>query len=327
MSAAIEVSGLAKQFKGFVAVDHVSFEVAEGEVFGFLGPNGAGKTTTVRMLCTLTRPSAGSARVSGHDIVREQAAVRKSIGIIFQDPSLDDRLTAYENLRFHGMIYRVPGRELGPRIEQALEWMELRERAQDLVRNFSGGMKRRLEIARGLLHAPRVLFLDEPTLGLDPQTRSRIWERLLRLRQEQSVTLFLTTHYMDEAENCDRIAVIDRGRIIALDTPARLKSQVKGDCVRLATADDARAEAELRTRYGLEPTRDAGGLRFEVQDGAEFVPGLVRELSVRVLSVSINPPTLDDVFLKLTGREIRDEEASGAEKLKSRLRRMGRGWR
>jgi len=327
MTPAIEVSGLTRRFKAFTAVDDISFTVNPGEVFGFLGPNGAGKTTTVRMLCTLIRPSAGTASVAGFDIVHRHNDVRRSIGIIFQDPSLDDRLTARENLRFHAMIYKVPQAEVSERISRALEWMELADRARDLVRNFSGGMKRRLEIARGLLHAPRVLFLDEPTLGLDPQTRSRIWERLLKLREERGTTLFLTTHYMDEAENCDRIAIIDHGRIIALDTPARLKAQVRGDCIHLETADDAAAEAEVRQRYGVEVVRDATGLHFEVESGAAFVPGLVRELSVPVRTVSVRPPTLEDVFLKMTGREIRDDEASEHEKLKGRLKRMGRAWR
>jgi len=327
MTPAIEVSGLTRRFKAFTAVDGISFAVNAGEVFGFLGPNGAGKTTTVRMLCTLIRPSGGTANVGGFDIVRQHNDVRRSIGIIFQDPSLDDRLTAQENLRFHAMIYKVPSADVKSRIADALEWMELSDRANELVRNFSGGMKRRLEIARGLLHAPRVLFLDEPTLGLDPQTRSRIWERLLRLRSERGTTLFLTTHYMDEAENCDRIAIIDHGRIIALDTPARLKAQVQGDVIHLETADDTAAEAEVKKRYGVEVVRDATGLHFEVESGAAFVPGLVRELSVPVRTVSVRPPTLEDVFLKMTGREIRDDEASEHDKLKGRLRRMGRAWR
>ena len=320
----IEVRDLTKDFKGFVAVNNVSFDVAAGQLFGFLGPNGAGKTTTVRMLCTLTQPSSGSAKVVGYDIVRQHNDVRRSIGIIFQDPSLDDRLTARENLRFHAMIYRVPLHDLADRIKQALEWMELTERADDIVRNFSGGMKRRLEIARGLLHSPRVLFLDEPTLGLDPQTRNRIWERLLLLRREQGVTLFLTTHYMDEAEYCDRIAIIDHGRIIALDTPRALKEQVEGDCISLRTADDTAAAAEVTQRYSVEVQRDANGIHFEVKDGAGFVPGLVRELAVPVIAVDVHQPTLEDVFLKLTGREIRDDEASGHDKLKSRIQRMGR---
>ncbi len=327
MTPAIEVSELVRRFKAFTAVDGISFTVNSGEIFGFLGPNGAGKTTTVRMLCTLIRPSAGTAKVAGFDLVHRQTDVRRSIGIIFQDPSLDDRLTARENLRFHAMVYKVPRAEVNARIADALEWMELADRANEIVRNFSGGMKRRLEIARGLLHSPRVLFLDEPTLGLDPQTRSRIWERLLKLRRERGTTLFLTTHYMDEAENCDRIAIIDHGRIIALDTPAKLKAQVQGDCIHLETADDTEAEAEVKQRYGVTVVRDATGLHFEVENGAAFVPGLLRELSVAVRTVSVRPPTLEDVFLKMTGREIRDDEASGHEKLKARLQRMGRGGR
>ncbi len=336
MPPIIRVDSLTKEFKGLLAVDHISFAVQPGEVFGFLGPNGAGKTTTVRMLCTLTRPSAGQAEVAGHDVVREHNQVRKSIGIIFQDPSLDDRLTARENLRFHAMVYRVPKSELRQRIADALNWMKLEDRADDLVRNYSGGMKRRLEIGRGLLHEPRVFFLDEPTLGLDPQTRNRIWERLMTLRRERNMTLFLTTHYMDEAEYCDRIAIIDHGRIVALDTPARLKEQVQGDRIRLSTSDNEKAAAEVRQllNTGLvdraHPTPvmvDNEGVRFEVKNGAEFVPKLIHELSVPVFAVSVHPPTLDDVFLRLTGREIRDDEASGREKLKTRLRRMGRAWR
>jgi ABC-2 type transport system ATP-binding protein len=319
----IEVRELTRNFKDFTAVDHVSFQVQAGEIFGFLGPNGAGKTTTVKMLCTLLRPTAGGARVAGFDIVRLHSQVRRNIGVIFQDPSLDDRLTARENLWFHGLIYKVPRRELPDRIVQALDWMELTDRANDLVRNFSGGMKRRLEIARGLLHAPRVLFLDEPTLGLDPQTRNRIWEHLLHLRAEQGVTLFMTTHYMDEAEYCDRIAIIDHGRIIALDTPDNLKAQVRGDIVDLRTDDDARTEQELRRRYQLAPLRDDQGIHVEVPEGDEFIPVLVRELSVRVKAISTRRPTLDDVFLKLTGREIRDDNASERDKLKTRMRRMG----
>ena len=279
------------------------------------------------MLCTLIRPSAGTAKVAGFDLVRRHNDVRRSIGIIFQDPSLDDRLTARENLRFHAMVYKVPRAEVNSRIAETLEWMGLADRAHEIVRNFSGGMKRRLEIARGLLHSPRVLFLDEPTLGLDPQTRSRIWERLLNLRRDRGTTLFLTTHYMDEAENCDRIAIIDHGRIIALDTPAKLKAQVQGDCIHLETADDAAAEAEVKQRYSVEVVRDATGLHFEVENGAAFVPGLLRELSVAVRTVSVRPPTLEDVFLKMTGREIRDDGASEHDKLKSRVRRMGRGGR
>jgi ABC-2 type transport system ATP-binding protein len=327
MTAAISATELTRRFRDFVAVDAVSFEVEAGTTFGFLGPNGAGKTTTVRMLCTLALPSAGSARVAGFDVVRERGDVRRHIGIIFQDPSLDDRLTARENLRFAARLYHIPNAEITRRIDTALEWMELTDRGDSLVREFSGGMKRRLEIARGLMHAPGVLFLDEPTLGLDPQTRGRIWEHLRRLKRERGTTLFMTTHYMDEAEYCDRIAVIDHGKIIALDTPAALKSAVRGDLVELATADDAAATAEVKQRWGLEAKPVDAGLCVEVSEGASFLPRLLKDLSVPVLRVDLRRPTLDDVFLKLTGRQIRDSAASSSDKTRSRLRRVGRGWR
>lgn len=325
--AVIVVDNLVKDFKGFVAVAGVSFEVMAGEIFGFLGPNGAGKTTTVKMLCTLLHPTAGTAKVAGYDILRQPSQVRKSIGIIFQDPSLDDRLTAKENLRFHGIIYKVPNQELPQRITKALEWMELSERANDLVRNFSGGMKRRLEIARGLLHSPQVLFLDEPTLGLDPQTRYQIWQYLIELRHEKNITLFMTTHYMDEAEYCDRIAIIDYGKIIALDTPHRLKARMQDDIVNIKTEDDLLTEKELWSKYKIKAKCDSEGLHFAVPNGAEFVPKMMRELNARVKAVTIRRPTLDDVFLKLTGREIREDSAGNREKLKSTMRRMGRAWR
>lgn len=318
------VEELTKSFKALLAVDRISFNVEPAEIFGFLGPNGAGKTTTVRMLCTLTRPSSGRARVGGYCVIRDQNMVRKNIGVIFQEPSLDDRLTALENLRFHGLIYRVPKQELARRIAEGLEWMELSDRSRDLVRDFSGGMKRRLEICRGLLHSPRVLFLDEPTLGLDPQTRARIWERLLELRYERRTTLFLTTHYMDEAEYCDRIAIIDRGHIIALDTPAALKARVQGDSIRLRTTDNNKAAAEITSRYGIQSVPEGEVIRFQTSSGAEFVPRLLQELSVPVISITIHPPTLDDVFLNLTGHEIRDEGASARDRLRSTIRRMGR---
>lgn len=327
MNPAIVTRELTRRFRDFVAVDRVSFEVEPGTVFGFLGPNGAGKTTTVRMLCTLAMPSGGQASVAGFDVVRQRREVRSHIGIIFQDPSLDDRLTARENLRFAARLYRIPGPELGPRIDGALEWMELSDRANSLVREFSGGMKRRLEIARGLIHSPDVLFLDEPTLGLDPQTRGRIWEHLERLKRERGITLFMTTHYMDEAEYCDRIAIIDHGRIIALDTPARLKAAVRGDLVDLSTENDAAAAAEIRARWAVEAKPVETGLSIEVGEGASFLPRLLKELSVPVRRVDLRKPTLDDVFLKLTGRQIRDPGASEGDKNRSRLRRVGRAWR
>ncbi|MBE0433428.1 ATP-binding cassette domain-containing protein [candidate division WOR-3 bacterium] len=318
----INVENLAKNYNGLWAVDGVSFHVREGEIFGFLGPNGAGKTTTIKMLCTLTQPSRGRASIAGFDIIKEPTAVRRSLGIIFQDPSLDDRLTAYENLKFHAMIYKVPRRERKERIDRVLKMTELEDRRRDQVRYFSGGMKRRLEIARGLLHEPKILFLDEPTLGLDPQTRSRIWDYLHGLRRAKKMTLFLTTHYMEEAENCDRIAVIDHGRIVALDKPENLKSTLKGDIVTVRTQDDDLAQQALAEKYGVPVKHDASGLHFEMERGEEFIPRLIREFSVPVTAVSVRRPTLDDVFLKLTGREIREESASDKDRLRTHMRHV-----
>ena len=318
----VEVEGLVRRYGTFTAVDGISFDVGAGEVFGFLGPNGAGKSTTIGMLCTLLRPTAGRAVVNGFDVVRRSDDVRRSIGLIFQDPSLDNYLTAQENLDFHAFAYDVPRAEARERADELLAMVELAERRHDQVKTFSGGMKRRLEIARGLLHRPRVLFLDEPTLGLDPQTRGHIWEYILDLREREGVTLFLTTHYMDEAEHCDRIAIIDHGKIVALDTPSKLKAGVGGDVVVLRTDDNAHARDEIRARFGLEPETRDGELRLEVPRGDEFIPDLVRGLSGRITSIGVHRPTLDDVFLKLTGRAIRDEEASSTDA----LRQMGRMW-
>jgi ABC-2 type transport system ATP-binding protein len=319
----IRVEDLARNFNGLWAVDGVSFNVREGEIFGFLGPNGAGKTTTIKILCTLLKPSRGQAWISGFDVLKQPTDVRRSLGIIFQDPSLDDRLTAYENLKFHAIIYKVPRKERATRIDGVLQMTELVDRRNDLVRYFSGGMKRRLEIARGLLHEPRVLFLDEPTLGLDPQTRNRIWHYLHDLRRTKKITLFLTTHYMDEAENCDRIAVIDYGKIIALDTPENLKQMVKGDIVTVRTQDDNLAEKELGKKYRVVVKRDSCGLHFEMDKGEEFIPQLVKDFTIPIAAVSVRRPTLDDVFLKLTGREIREETASEKDRLRQRVRRIG----
>lgn len=221
---AIKVENLTRKFNDFTAVDSISLSIKEGEIFGFLGPNGAGKTTTISMLCTLLRPTSGKATISGFDVVHESNRVRQKIGIIFQDPSLDDRLTAVDNLRFHGYLYQMSDALIKKCIPEVLNLVELYDRRNDFVRKFSGGMKRRLEIARGLLHCPKILFLDEPTLGLDPQTRAHIWEYILAMRKEANLTIFMTTHYMQESEICDRIAVIDHGKIIALDTPANLKN-------------------------------------------------------------------------------------------------------
>ena len=306
------MSALRKSFGELEAVRGVSFEVAAGEVFGFLGPNGAGKTTTINMLCTLARPSAGSARVAGHDVVRERDDVRRNIGLVFQDPTLDGYLTAAQNLRLHAELYGVESALVAPRMRQVLEMVGLWERRDAPVNTFSGGMRRRLEIARGLMHSPRVLFLDEPTLGLDPQTRSSIWRYIDELRQTEHITIFMTTHYMDEAEMCDRIAIMDRGEIVALDTPEALKAEVGADRVRISTEDDEAAIAALAERFDLEGRMSEGAVTFFVPAGEEFVPRLFAELGLAIRSVSVSRPTLDDVFMSHTGTSIRDAEESAA---------------
>jgi ABC-2 type transport system ATP-binding protein len=309
----IEVHDLRRRFGQFEAVKGVSFDVAPGEVFGFLGPNGAGKTTTINMLCTLLRPSAGNASVNGFDVVSQRSEVRRSIGLVFQQRTLDETLTAEQNLRFHAYAYGVPADVRERRLRELLTMVELWDRRGSKVRTFSGGMKRRLEIARGLLHHPRVLFLDEPTLGLDPQTRRRIWEYLAELRARDGLTIFLTTHYMDEAEHCDRIAVIDHGRVVALDSPANLKSAVGGDLVTITTGDGQAAADELRSRYGVSPSIVDGTVSFQVSAGEAFLPEFVRGFGQPMEAIGLRRPTLDDVFLNLTGREIRESDGSEPE--------------
>src|SRR3990172_3535977 len=247
--AIITAQNLTKRFKSLTAVDNISFSVDEGEVFGFLGPNGAGKTTTINILCTLLAPTLGKAEIAGFDCVKNSDEVRSSIGLIFQDTTLDAGLTAYENLKFHAYLYNLDRKLTEKRIEEMLGVVELLNRKHDFIKNFSGGMKRRLEIARGLLHYPRVLFLDEPTIGLDPQTRNTIFDFINTLRKRENITVFMTTHYMEEAENCDRIAIMDHGRIIAEGSPARLKAMVQGDIIRLVTADNQQAVREIETAF------------------------------------------------------------------------------
>ncbi len=316
----VQVNELAKRFGDIEAVRGVSFDVEHGEVFGFLGPNGAGKTTTINMLCTLMKPTSGSATLNGHNVSTESGAVRSSIGLVFQDPSLDERLSCMDNMMFHAMMYNVPRAERLPRINEMLKMVELSDRKDDDVKTFSGGMKRRLEIARGLVHHPTILFLDEPTIGLDPQTRNHIWNYINKLRKEKAITIFLTTHYMDEAENCDRIAIIDHGKIIAIDTPSNLKSQVGGDVMQISTADNLAAAKQLKEALDIEAIPDDGGLRFEVREGDRFIPKMIATLDVAVDSVQMRRPTLDDVFLNLTGRAIREEEASALDQLRSHAR-------
>ncbi|MBB5784700.1 ATP-binding cassette domain-containing protein [Nonomuraea jabiensis] len=306
---AVAVRGLRKTYGKVEAVKGVEFEVRPGEVFGFLGPNGAGKTTTISMLCTLVNPTGGSATVAGHDVVRDRDEVRRNIGLVFQDPTLDGYLSAEQNLRFHAELYGVPKSAVGDRIRQVMEMVALWDRKDAKVMTFSGGMKRRLEIARGLLHSPRVLFLDEPTVGLDPQTRSAIWGYINQLRLLEDITIFMTTHYMDEAEYCDRIAIIDHGEIVVIDSPEALKASVGKDRVQIQTSDDTEAIKALRERFGLEAAVREGAVTFAVASGEEFVPRLFAELGMPIRSVSVSRPSLDDVFMSYTGSTIRDAEA------------------
>jgi ABC-2 type transport system ATP-binding protein len=324
---AIEVHGLVKNYAEVEAVKGVEFEVATGEVFGFLGPNGAGKTTTINMLCTLVKPTAGSASVAGHDVVHERDDVRRNIGLVFQDPTLDNYLTADQNLRLHAELYGLQRDLVAPRMRQVLEMVGLWERKDSPVGTFSGGMRRRLEIARGMLHSPRVLFLDEPTIGLDPQTRRSIWAYIAELKEREEITIFMTTHYMDEAEWCDRIAIMDHGEIVALDPPEDLKAGVGKDRVMIHTDDDAAAIEALRERFAIEARMAEGAVTFGVPEGEKFVPRLFAELGVPINGVSVSRPSLDDVFMSFTGTTIRDAEEDAGKNRNRMMMQMMHGGR
>ena len=311
---AIETSKLTKSFNSLTAVDELDIAVESGEVFGLLGPNGAGKTTTISMLCTILKPTSGTARVNGFDIVKEATQVRKSIGIVFQDPSIDDRLTGRENLYMHANLYGVPPSEQKNRINRVLKLVELEDRADDILRTYSGGMRRRLELARGLIHFPKVLFLDEPTLGLDPQTREHIWTYVRELKKTHDITVVLTTHYMDEADRlCDRIAIMDYGRIIALDTPANLKETLEGDVITVKADNLDALSLVIAEKLGLNKTQKVNGtLEVTVRNGKSLMPRvmeLATENKIFVDSISLREPNLEDVFLHYTGRTIRSDTA------------------
>src|SRR4051794_23272509 len=320
--SAVEVRGLRKTYDDVEAVRGIDFEVATGETFGFLGPNGAGKSTTIGMLCTLVRPSDGAASVAGYDVATERDDVRRHIGLVFQDTTLDGYLSAEQNLRLHAELYGVPREVIAPRMRQVLEMVGLWERRAGRVNTFSGGMKRRLEIARGFLHSPRVLFLDEPTIGLDPQTRHNIWTYIRDLKRREDITIFLTTHYMDEAEYCDRIAIMDNGRIVVIDTPEALKAAVGKDRVQIQTDDDEVAIRNLRERFDLEATIAEGQVTFGVSQGEQFVPRLFATLDVPIRGVRVSRPSLDDVFMNYTGTTIRDAEASATDRARMTVKVM-----
>ena len=317
MSKAIEAVNLTKKFKDLVAVDSISFDVEYGEVFGLLGPNGAGKTTTLSMLCTILKPSDGSIVVNSFDVIKQPNEVRKSIGIVFQDPSLDDRLTGRENLEMHARLYNVNESERKKRINEVLELVELSDRADHLVRTYSGGMRRRLEIARGLIHYPKILFLDEPTLGLDPQTRLHIWDYIKELVKRENITVILTTHYMEEADVlCNRIAIMDHGKIIAGGTPESLKNSIGGDTITLKPNDMEKAKTVF-DNYQIVDSEMVLFVKNAEKDMRKIFEKAEKN-KIEILEIKMRKPTLNDVFLKLTGREIRDSEISAKEAMKLR---------
>lgn len=314
MPSSIQTHNLAKQYGNFRAVDNLNISVETGEIFGLLGPNGAGKTTTISMLCTILKPTSGTATINGYDLIKEPHKVRQSIGIVFQDPSIDDRLTARENLIMHANLYGVPASEQRDRVNRILKLVELEDRADDLLRTYSGGMRRRLELGRGLIHYPQVLFLDEPTVGLDPQTRDHIWKYIKELKEVHDTTVVLTTHYMDEADRLsDRIAIMDHGKIVVLDTPPKLKETLEGDLV-MVRANPVEKLAHLVSKWlGLNKTRIQNGvLEITVQNGKAALPRIMElatQNSIYVESLVSREPNLEDVFLHYTGRSIREDSS------------------
>ena len=323
---AIHVESLTRKFKKTLAVDAISFDVAEGEIFGFLGPNGAGKTTTINVLSTLLKPTSGHATIMGHDIRKERDLVRRSIGVVFQEPALDSRLTGAENLSFHAMMYGMKGRERKARMDEVLALVELTDQAGKKVEAYSGGMKRRLEIARGLMHRPEVLFLDEPTIGLDAQTRRHIWDYVKKLNADTGITMMLTTHYMEEADFLShRILIIDHGKIVALDTPKALKDILGGDIVELSIHGKIEKLVSTckRQRWIHAATGHSGMVRLTMDTAEKRIPAilaLAAKARVSVTSGSLPKPSLADVFMQFTGKAIREADENGKGK-----KNIGRG--
>jgi ABC-2 type transport system ATP-binding protein len=326
MTSAIHAENLTRRFNKLVAVDHISFDIQQGEIFGLLGPNGAGKTTTLSMLSTMLVPTEGTAAINGIDVGKDADGVRKSIGIVFQDQSLDEELTAWENMDFHGRLYRIPAEARNQRITELLTLVELNDRRDDIVKTFSGGMRRRLEIARGLLHHPSVLFLDEPTLGLDPQTRNHLWTYIATLAQEKGITIIITTHYMEEADRlCNRIAIIDHGKIIAIDTPENLKNGLGGDLVTIKSPDLAGVVEALKEPWVVRTETHNEEVIVSLKNADQYVSTIVTLLNshkIPISSISIHKPTLEDVFLSFTGKTIREQEADAKETMRMHQKMM-----
>jgi ABC-2 type transport system ATP-binding protein len=329
---AIEVSSLTRKFGEIVAVNAISFQVARGEILGFLGPNVAGKTTTIKILTTLLNPTQGSAKVWGNDVITDQINVRHAIGIVFQDPSLDMDLTGRENLRFHGLLYGMSVEKIREQTEKLLDLVEMKEWADKPVKVYSGGMRRRLEIIRALLHDPKILFLDEPTLGLDPQSRRNIWDYLRDINREKQITIFLTTHYMEEADQlCNRVAIIDHGKIVAFDSPQKLKQLVGGDVITIEVGPQAQVLLEkiLEVNPPLvgKGELNQGQLVLTCQEGENLIPKLIHladECHINVKSVNLKKPGLDDVFFHFTGRQIREEGSESMAMTKMQMKKMMR---
>ena len=308
MSPIIQIQDLSHRYGDHAALAGVSLEVNAGEIFGFLGPNGSGKTTLFRILSTLMTPTDGTVLVDGLDLRTSRDAIRRHIGVVFQSPSLDKQLTAEENLRHHGHLYGLRGEELERRIDEMLGRVGLAERPRELVGRFSGGMRRRVELAKGLLTRPRILLLDEPSTGLDPGARIDLWRYLRNIRDESGVTILVTTHLMEEAEHCDRLAIMDRGKLAACDTPAALKSRIGADVITLSTDDPATLAGAVRERFGVDAEQIDSTVRIERERGHEFIPQLVEAFVGRIRSVSLGKPTLEDVFIHVTGHGFRDQD-------------------
>jgi ABC-2 type transport system ATP-binding protein len=310
---ACEVLGLSKRFGDRDALTDVHFAIERGAIFGLLGPNGGGKTTLFRILSTLLQPDSGAARVAGLDVTKEPARVRRAIGVVFQNPSLDKKLTVRENLRCQGALYGITGAELGQRIDGLLDQLSLADRHNDLVETLSGGLQRRADLARGLLHGPSVLLLDEPSTGLDPVARRELWEHLDGLRKDAGTTVLLTTHILEEADGCDQVAILDRGKLVAAGTPDALKAEIGADVI-TNTADDAAAVAKvLKERFNAEPTISEGRVRLEREEGHAFIPQLFQAFPDGIREVTLKQPTLEDVFFRRTGHRFEVAESEDAQ--------------
>jgi ABC-2 type transport system ATP-binding protein len=327
MVNAIDVKNLVKKFGGFTAVNDISFSVKEGEIFGLLGPNGAGKTTTISIITTILRHTSGSVKIYGEDVEKDMDGVRNKIGIVFQDPALDDELTGRENLDFHARLYGVKEGKKDI-INKVLKLVELESRANDPVKTYSGGMKRRLEIARGFIHKPKILFLDEPTLGLDPQTRRNIWDYIVKLNKEENLTIILTTHYLEEADLlCDRIAIIDHGKIIKMGTPEELKASLGGDVVRVGTGKKKELYKLLKGKPFIKRIKETeDGLEMTTEDGSKVIPKITQLADSKKIEIdyaTVKRPSLEDVFISLTGKGIREESADSKSQMASMMKTRG----